>query len=629
MKRLCLCIHNHQPVGNFDHVFLEAINRSYLPFLQTLLDYPRVRISLHTSGPLLEFIEQHHIDAYLDTVRTLVNRGQVELVGGGYYEPVLQLLPERDRVEQIQLMSKELERLFGVRPTGLWMTERVWEPQLARSLALAGARWTLLDDNGFEKAGVSGSDLFHTYVTEEENYPVVLLPILKELRYMIPWSEPEETLNYVRASLDDAELFVYGDDGEKFGLWPGTYDHVYTDGWLRRFLGALSNADDIETITAGEAVQLFHPADRIYLPACSYEEMEEWSLAATRQHMYRDLRASVGPNERPFVTGGTFRNYLARYDEANRMQKRMLFVGRELGNATGEARTHYLRSQCNCAYWHGIFGGLYLPHLRDAVYAELLTAERLLRDRREGIWFEDVDGDGRSETVLTDSDQTVFLRSRGGCLAQWDSLPQQWSWTNVMTRYHEAYHDKMKSASAAQGEFGKAANIHESLRVKDTDALEALQFDDYTRLSFLDHFCLTPETAAVTTPDTTHYEASISQTGARFDKPGVISKTFALTEDGMRVDLQIDAPGDWYVCELNLAVWWEDRERSFTSDSFSLGTPEHCISLQTSFPVRVDLSQIRTVSNSESGIETIYQGMQVMLGLDLKQTRHLTIDLRS
>ena len=97
----------------------------------------------------------------------------------------------------------------------------------------------------------------------------------------------------------------------------------------------------------------------------------------------------------------------------------------------------------------------------------------------------------------------------------------------------------------------------------------------------------------------------------------------------MRVDLQIDAPGDWYVCELNLAMWWEDRERSFTSDSFSLGTPEHRISVQTSFPVRVDLSQIRTVSNSESGIETIYQGMQVMLGVDLKQTRHLTIDLRS
>lgn len=629
MKRLCLCIHNHQPVGNFDHVFLEAINRSYLPFLQTLLDYPRVRVSLHTSGPLLEFVEQHHIDTYLDTVRTLVNRGQVELVGGGFYEPVLQLLPERDRVEQIRLMSDELQRLFGVRPTGLWMTERVWEPQLARSLALAGAQWTLLDDNGFEKAGICGNDLFHTYVTEEENYPVVLLPILKELRYKIPWNEPEETLSYVRGTPDDAELLVYGDDGEKFGLWPGTYDHVYAGGWLRRFLGALSAADDIETVTAGEAVQLVRPAARVYLPACSYEEMEEWSLAASRQHTYSEFRASVSLDQRPFVTGGTFRNYLARYDEANRMQKRMLFVGRELGETLGEARTHYLRSQCNCAYWHGIFGGLYLPHLRDAVYAELLAAERLLQGRRQGTWFEDVDGDGCSETVLADSNQTVFLRSRGGCLAQWDSLPQQWSWSNVMTRYHEAYHDKMKSASAGQDESGKAANIHEYLRVKDADALTALQFDDHTRLSFLDHLGATPETTANAAPDTARYEASISQARACFDRPGIISKTFALTEYGMQVDLQIDAPYDWYTCELNIAVWWEDRERSFTSDSFTLGTPEHRISVKTSSPVQVNLSQIRTVSNSESGIETIYQGMQVMLGLDLNQARHLTIDLRS
>ena len=42
-------------------------------------------------------------------------RRQIEIVGGGYYEPVLASLPERDRVGQLRRMADELERLFGRR----------------------------------------------------------------------------------------------------------------------------------------------------------------------------------------------------------------------------------------------------------------------------------------------------------------------------------------------------------------------------------------------------------------------------------------------------------------------------------------------------------------------------------
>jgi alpha-amylase len=623
---LCLCVHNHQPVGNFDNVFREAINRAYLPFLETLTDFPRVKVSLHTSGPLLEFIERNHLSAYLDLVRKLTARGQLELVGGGFYEPILQLLSESDRIAQIQLMSDELLRLFGQRPTGLWLTERAWEPHLARSLALAGVQWTLLDDNGFEKTGLNGADLFHAYATEEEGHTIKVFPILKELRYKIPWAEPDETLRFIRQSPDDAEVFVYGDDGEKFGMWPGTYDHVYVGGWLRRFFQTLTDADDVVTLTVGEAASSLQPRECVCLPACSYSEMEEWSLAASRQKAFADLYEKTSPEDRSFLSGGTFRNFLARYPEANRMHKRMLFVGSELGEAGGEARAHYLRSQCNCAYWHGIFGGLYLPHLRDAVYAELLTAERLMPGRRLGAWLQDTDADGRPEVVMATEHQMFFLHTSGGRLVLWDDLRQAWSWSNVMTRYHEAYHDRMLEATS-QSESHEAANIHETLRLKDPDALGALQFDDHMRVSFIDHFGPSLDAATGDGPVMEEYSAELGQTWARFEAPGLIVKTFTPSEGGLRVDFEIGAPQDWYVCELNLALWWEDRERSFVADSFSIGTESHRLSVRTSRPVHVELRPIRTVSNSESGIETVYQGMTVSIALDLKTSRHLTLEI--
>lgn len=607
-------------------MFREAITRAYLPFLETLTDFPRIKVSLHTSGPLLEFMERNHLIAYLDLVRNLAARGQLEPVGGGFYEPILQLLPENDRISQIQLMTNELTKLFGQRPTGLWLTERAWEPHLARSLALAGVQWTLLDDNGFEKTGLHGTDLFHSYVTEEEGHTLVVFPILKELRYKIPWAEPEETLRFIRESPDDAEVFVYGDDGEKFGMWPGTYDHVYVRGWLRRFFQALTDADDIATVTAGEAAALLQPRGRAYLPACSYAEMEEWSLAASRQKAFADFREKTSPEDRSFVSGGTFRNFLARYPEANRMHKRMLFVGSELGDVDEEARTHYLRSQCNCAYWHGIFGGLYLPHLRDAIYAELLTAERLLLGRRLGAWLQDTDADGRPEAVMATPHQMYFLHALGGRLVLWDNLTQAWSWSNVMTRYYEAYHDRILETTSPSEE-QEATNIHEALRLKDPEALSALQFDDHMRVSFIDRFGPSLDAATGSESVMQEYSTELGQTWTRFEAPGLIAKTFTPTDAGLRVDFEIEAPQAWYVCELNLALPWEDRERSFVADSFTIGTESHRLSIQTSSPVHVELSPIRTVSNSESGIETVYQGMTVYIALDLKTSRHLTLEI--
>jgi len=93
---LALAIHNHQPVGNFGWVFAEVYDRAYLPMLEALERHPGVRLSLHYTGPLLEWLGAERPE-FLARLGALVARGQVELLGGGLYEPVLASLPERDR----------------------------------------------------------------------------------------------------------------------------------------------------------------------------------------------------------------------------------------------------------------------------------------------------------------------------------------------------------------------------------------------------------------------------------------------------------------------------------------------------------------------------------------------------
>ncbi len=140
-----LLLHSHQPIGNFPWVFQQVYQEDYLPLLETLERHPKVRLSLHYTGSLLDWLEEAHPE-FLERIATLVKRNQVEIVSGGYYEPILPSIPDDDKVAQIRRLTERIQRDFGTTATGMWIAERVWEPGLPRFLRDAGIEWTILDD---------------------------------------------------------------------------------------------------------------------------------------------------------------------------------------------------------------------------------------------------------------------------------------------------------------------------------------------------------------------------------------------------------------------------------------------------------------------------------------------------
>ena len=136
---LLLVFHNHQPVGQFDYVNEHSTNVSYLPLIELLERHPRIKVGMHYSGPLLDWLKQNHADV-IERLRALVAHRQVEMLSGGYYEPVLVALPDEDKIGQIEKLTAELRDTLGGEATGLWLAERVWEPYLASPIAKAGMR---------------------------------------------------------------------------------------------------------------------------------------------------------------------------------------------------------------------------------------------------------------------------------------------------------------------------------------------------------------------------------------------------------------------------------------------------------------------------------------------------------
>lgn len=505
---LSLVIHNHQPAGNFDHIFAKATERAYAPLLKALEQHPSIRLAIHYTGPLLGWMLSNRSE-HLERLRGLIEREQIEILTGAYYEPILVAIPDADKIGQIEKMTRFLQQQFGHQPTGAWIAERVWEPYLPKPLSEAGVQYTLLDDTPFKMAGLTEDELFGAYVTEEQGYTLKVFSTVTYLRYAIPWHPVKQVIDWLReqAQLHPNGVAVMGDDGEKFGFWPGTHKHCWgEDGWMERFFTALEdNADWLQTSPPGEIAATEETWGRVYLPSASYNEMMLWALPPDNyvdfERVQRELQEQKRQDILRFLKGGYWRSFMTRYHEINQMHKKMLWVSRKVhqmpdGVEKKEALDHVWAAQCNCGYWHGLFGGIHLFHIRAANYAHLIAAEELADRAATGssTWRQversDFDADGHEDLIInTDQQVLMFKPSYGGALVEWDWRERRYNLLNVMTRYREGYHQKLRRA-AEQGRLilPSQEEIPKGVRVRESDVHRSLFYDWHRRAALLDHF---------------------------------------------------------------------------------------------------------------------------------------------
>jgi alpha-amylase len=687
---LALAIHNHQPVGNFGWVFADVYNQAYLPMLEALEGHPGVRLSLHYTGPLLEWLRDERPE-FLDRLRALVARDQVEILGGGYYEPVLASLPERDRIGQLRRMGDELEVMFGRRPTGAWLAERVWEPDLPTSLAAGGYDWTVLDDAHFRAAAIPEEDLWGPYTTEDQGRLLTVFGTEQGLRYRIPFRDVEDVIGYLHehATDDGGRVGTMGDDGEKFGAWPTTWQHCWGEGrWVARFFEALeANAEWLTTTTPSAWLAAHRPIGRVYIPTGSYAEMGEWALPAGESRVFASVLHAAQEGRRPearWLRGAFWRNFQVKYREINDLHKQMLRTSEKVqamtpGPARDLATDHLYRGQSNDCYWHGLFGGIYISHMRLATYEHLIAAEDLA-DTEAGELLaaerRDLDMDGQDDIRLAGPGQVVTVDVTSGAgIGGWDIRAVRHALGAVLRRRPEAYHETLRDheaklagvAAASATDPAGPASIHDIVTTKETGLADQLNYDPFERRSGLVRVL-----AGDTTPEAwstgratelgdaadgafeidslelgrlvTSRVSSVATPAGRV--PVRIVKELRLAGDRRsptleltvtlenRADRRLDGLFglEWTLTMLggggNPSAWWEIDGRRTAHDGrgtaaevteFAQGNDYVGIAVSTvvSRPAAAWWAPVETVSNSEGGFERVYQGSGLLLSWPL------------
>jgi 4-alpha-glucanotransferase len=682
---LALTLHNHQPIGNFGWVFGEVFDQAYKPMVEALARHPAVRVGLHYTGPLLEWLRTER-PGFITDLQALVERDQIEILGGALYEPVLASLPERDRVGQLSRMADAVAATFGRRPTGAWLAERVWEPDVPRSLAAAGYGWTILDDSHFRAAAIPEDAMWGPYTTEDQGSLLRVFGTEQGLRYRIPFHEVDEVIDYLREHATEAgeRVGTMGDDGEKFGAWPTTYEHCWGKGrWVERFFEGLeANADWLTTVRPSDWLATNPPVGRVYVPTGSYAEMGEWALPPDESRAFTAAlhRAQeAGAPEARWLRGAFWRNFQVKYREINDLHKQMLRVSAKVegmpdGPAREAALDHLYRGQSNDCYWHGLFGGIYIAHMRAATLAHLIAAEDAA-DRALGTLagsdLRDLDLDGRDEVRLATEGQVVSLElDEGGGIGAWDVRAARHALAGVLRRRPEAYHEILRQHEARAAKPARAkdgsrapASIHAIVQVKEPGLAARLIYDEYERRSGL---------LRVLPRDS---DATLWAAGGRGDLGDFVAGAFGIarldndlaviardgyaTVDGqsypLTVELEIAVSGgrldprlaltsrvrntgertldarlgvEWALTMLggggNPEAWWEiDGERSrhdgtgsaSAVDLIGQGNSWLGLALETAVSPAADAwhAPIETVSNSEAGFERVYQGAALLL----------------
>ena len=688
-------VHNHQPVGNFGQVFEALYDKSYEPFLRILHKHPKVKCTFHVTGPLLEWIEENRPD-YFKTLKEMVSRGQIEFFTGGMYEPILAILPDRDKIGQIQMLTDYLRKKFKVEAKGMWLAERIWEPHLTKALADARVEYVVIDDAHLKAAGLNEEQTFGYYVMEEQGAIAAVFPISEKMRYLVPFQAVEETVQYLRSIATDEgdRCVVLMDDGEKFGGWPDTYKWVYEDGWLEKFFSALEqNSEWLNTTTFAEYKKQHSSRGIINLPTGSYTEMGEWSLPTDAAKEYESVRHEIRdrgemPRFDRYLKGGFWRNFFAKYSESNHLHKKLLWVSQKVEDArlkiakkgtakqkaTLEEATRALyRGECNCPYWHGVFGGLYLNHLRFAMYRQFIEAEKLadslLPSPSNGFMVSQIDfnKDGLDEIVVeTKGYHAIFAPAKGGSLIEIDYLKCPINLSDTLTRRREAYHEKLRALQSNGNDGGSVSSIHDTVRVKEPGLEKKLFYDPENRASLVER--ILPLGTTVENLMNAQYQELGDFHQAVFSakaeepkgngKPVQVILSHDGTIEGSPVQLikkAILSPGDFdlkasyrlknlgskelkflLMTEWNLTLLAGDApDRNYFVKDRDLGYPrlnsvgmeENVtefgmrdgwlkleINFQSEKPTQFWRYPVETISQSEGGFERVYQGSCLLLG---------------
>jgi hypothetical protein len=403
--------HNHIPYGTGHDEFERIYTDKLKPFISILYQYPHIPAVLHYSGVLLHWIERNHPEFFM-IILDLISRKQIELLGGGFYEPRMTLLPLADKIGQIEMLTTYIRKQFGKRPQGCWLSGSAWEQNMAGVLNTCGMGYTFLSDALFNRAGIRDREALMPCISEDQGKLVTVFPLSGRLHAELQHKKAAPVLEAFFRELSP-------DGNQLVSVFP---EAVFTE------------TGDAQNDEAGQH-QFFEALSR------AMETTIELTLPARYLKTHQDLQKAYFP-------ASASRQFLITYPESNGIYSKMIFTHILINQLRGDksrkrnAREELWKAQGHNTFDHEGNGGIYCNILRNAAYQALLEAEKITREQGTfipSLMIFDFDLDGEAEYLFQDRNINYYIKTQGAGIFELDYLPKAWNYLDTFARRREPY----------------------------------------------------------------------------------------------------------------------------------------------------------------------------------------------
>jgi hypothetical protein len=413
--KLILGSHSHVPFGAGDDEFEKIYERRLKPFISTLYKYPKIQAVLHYSGVLLHRLERNHPEFFM-LITDLLSRKQVEILGGGFYEPMMPIIPIQDRIGQVEMLTTYLRKSFGKKPQGCWLPALAWEQNMVSPLADCGIGYTFLSDNQFRLGGVEDADLYVPCITEDQGQTITVFPISSAVRDDFARKNASDVLNGLARVLPSGSWTVSVFPEELFAEDGASPDFTYN-----LFFEELSRCESfVEYTFPGKQYRSLEGLKKAYFPG--------------------SLECTAGREDGTPAHTERTRRFLIDYPEAGGIYSKMIHVHGLINQLRGDktrkrnAREELWKAQGYEIYCPAVFRNMYNPGIRKAAYRALLGAEKITREKgrfNPSLVNFDINLDGEIEYIFQDEKINSYIERRGAGVFELDYLPKNWNYLDT------------------------------------------------------------------------------------------------------------------------------------------------------------------------------------------------------
>jgi alpha-amylase len=456
--RIHIVIPFAQPLTATDAEMAQATRSCYVPLLDALEQAENVRLTLHFSGHLLDYMARRQ-EGFMLRLKALMKRGQIEILGGLFYGGMPGLVPEADLRGQIEMASEFWDSYVGHMPKGFWLPALSVTPELPRLLDETGLDYGFVADTQLRLRQGESCDV-GLGVLERGGLTTGLFVLDQQLSRMLPGTDVPSWMAQaaIRGKANPHRLLSVWVRAESLGLEPATHAHVHEQGWLAAFFQALSEGRVFEPVLPADTFPSVRPCCALRLgdvcaPALGQapgtEAVTDWAdypylFAEVDLLLRRMLRASA-----------RLRDAIATMEDEG--------LEEAWSDKLATAQRLVFSAQSHDAYWQGLRPGFTTPALRDATFARVARAEAIL-DRlmfdAQGTGFvtideQDRDGDLAEEIFVSTARLMAWLvPATGGDVRALDDRSRECNVLDAGSRRQEPFFATIKQGDALIAEAG-------------------------------------------------------------------------------------------------------------------------------------------------------------------------------